>query len=100
MSVDYESGPESTEDNATVESSTHSSLGAGHHDRTYPDYGVPPTPKASKATHAAATRGLHVAVSNRGNRHSRIMLPASPRPGHSPHDPSPPVPVSPMHTPK
>jgi RalA-binding protein 1 len=98
ISVDYESGPESTEEGATVESSARSSPGAGHHDRAYTDYGVPSTPKASKASSAAATRGLNIAISNRGNRHSRIMLPGSPRPGLSPNDPSPPVAASPMHT--
>lgn len=94
-SIDYESGHESTnEDSATADSSTHSS----------PTTLDPPnTPKPSKASHTAASRGLNIAVSNRGNRHSRIMgLPVSPRVAHSPSYQSTnhPVPVSPLHTPK
>jgi RalA-binding protein 1 len=79
ISVDYDS-PESTEDSA-VESSARSSPGADHH--AYSD--APTTPKASKASQMAATRGLNIAVSNRGNRHSRIIgIPGSPLPTHSP----------------
>lgn len=44
----------------------------------------PETPKSSKASQAAASRGLNISVDHRGNRHSRIMggigLPSSPRP--------------------
>jgi len=79
ISVDYES-PDSLEDSA-VESSARSSPGPDHSANS--DAAL--TPRVSKASHVAATRGLNIAVSNRGNRHSRIMgLPGSPRPLHSP----------------
>lgn len=104
ISLDYDdSGVESmTEDSATVE--TFACSNAGMSD-------IPSTPKASKASHTAADRGLNIAVSSRGNRHSRIMgggLPASPRRTQSPsanqtfHQPPVPVshPASPMHPPK
>ncbi|KAF8343429.1 hypothetical protein F5887DRAFT_972854 [Amanita rubescens] len=48
---------------------------------------TPTAPKISKASHAAAARGLNITItpSDRGNRHSHMMgLPASPRPPHSP----------------
>ena len=80
-SVDYES-PESTEDSAT---SARSSPGVDHDNNLE----TPSTPKASKASHVAASRGLNIAVSNRGNRHSRMMgLPLSPRPMPSPTNPT------------
>lgn len=88
MSVDYES-PESTEDSAASS-------------RSSPDHTnveTPLTPKASKASHTAAARGLHI-VSDRGNRHSRIiglpMSPQSPVPHQAPHL----VQVSSSETPK
>ena len=72
-SVDYESD-DSIDEGGLVESSSISSPGGG---------GSPQTPKASKTNHAsgvAASRGLNIQVSSRGNRHSRIMgLPGSPR---------------------
>lgn len=54
-----------------------------------PDAGTPPdTPRLSKAAGVAATRGLNVAVSERGNRYSRIVgsarAPPSPAPSGSP----------------
>lgn len=111
FSVQDESGAETTEGEATVESSGRSSPGLGsatYHDRhltvTSADT---PVAGRTKAAHAAATRGLNIAIStsDRGNRHSRMMgLPTSPRPVHSPvHAPPlspPPMPPSPMHTPK
>jgi len=91
-SVQYESGTETTEDNATAESAN-SSPGPGssvQHDRmTSPEAlsGM----KSTKATTAASSKGLNVSVtqSSRGNRYSTMMglaggLPASPRPPQSP----------------
>lgn len=83
-SVQYESGTETTDD-ATMESS--SSV------RVSP----PDTPLAnkvaSKASSAAASKGLNIAVthSDRGNRYSRmgVGLPSSPRPLGSPIPSSP-----------
>ncbi|KAK0467319.1 uncharacterized protein EV420DRAFT_1759150 [Desarmillaria tabescens] len=54
-----------------------------------PDAGTPPdTPRLGKAAGVAATRGLNVAVSERGNRYSRIVgsprAPPSPAPSGSP----------------
>jgi RalA-binding protein 1 len=94
FSVQDESGTETTEGDGTVESSGRSSPGVGSFDRhivvTSPDT---PTGPKTKASHIAATRGLNINVSERGNRHSRILgLPASPRPTQSP--------TTPMHTPR
>ncbi|PBK99332.1 RhoGAP-domain-containing protein [Armillaria gallica] len=54
-----------------------------------PDAGTPPdTPRLGKAAGVAATHGLNVAVSERGNRYSRIVggprAPPSPAPSGSP----------------
>ncbi|KAJ7460547.1 hypothetical protein FB451DRAFT_1269430 [Mycena latifolia] len=89
-SVQYESGTETTEDNATVESSS-SSPGPGssvqQHERVTPPE-TPSTAKPStKAASTATSKGLNVSVtqSSRGNRYSTMMgLPASPRPPQSP----------------
>ncbi|KAF8196658.1 hypothetical protein K438DRAFT_1967677 [Mycena galopus ATCC 62051] len=88
-SVQYES--ETTEDNATVESSN-SSPGpgsSGQHEQPPPPSraaSLPQeTPKPTKAASAASTKGLNVSVSSRGNRYSTMMgLPMSPRPPGSP----------------
>ncbi|KAF7356794.1 hypothetical protein MVEN_01014700 [Mycena venus] len=88
-SIQYES--ETTEDNATVESSN-SSPGPGssvQHDHPTPirSTSVPQeAPKVtSKAASTASTKGLNVSVSSRGNRYSTMMgLPMSPRPPQSP----------------
>lgn len=49
--------------------------------RPSPTYDPEPT---TKATTTAKTKGLSVNVSERGNRHSRMLgLPMSPRPGHN-----------------
>jgi RalA-binding protein 1 len=89
-SVD-ESGAETTEGECTVESSGRSSPGAQIIVSPSPDTPVPKT----KASNTAATRGLNIDVSERGNRHSRIVgLPSSPRPSaNQSHSP-----VSPLHT--
>lgn len=84
LSLEDDSGAESTEESSAP-----------------PPEAEPSTPKATKAAQSAADRGLNIAVSNRGNRHSRILgpgginigLPGSPRPPASPppvpHPPSP-----------
>nr|GAT55103.1 predicted protein [Mycena chlorophos] len=78
-STQYESGTETTEDNATAESSSSSPAPAES-----PSSGL----KASKATSLATAKGLSVSL--RGNRYSTMMggggigLPASPRPPSSP----------------
>lgn len=90
-SVDYES-TDSTDEGGLVESSSISSPGG---------YGSPQTPKANHASGVASSRGLNIQVSNRGNRHSRIMgLPGSPRPPLSPDHEQPDNVLSPMQTPK
>jgi len=96
FSVQDESGTDTTEGEATVESSDMSSPGTGtssfdrHLQVTTPSTPNTPSASKSKASHVAATRGLNIAIStsDRGNRHSRMMgLPSSPRP------------PSPMYTP-
>ncbi|KAF7296598.1 hypothetical protein HMN09_01067400 [Mycena chlorophos] len=78
-STQYESGTETTEDNATAESSSSSPAPAES-----PSSGLKP----SKATSLATDKGLSVSL--RGNRYSTMMggggigLPASPRPPSSP----------------
>lgn len=86
VSLDYDdSGAESTEDSSRLS------------EAPVPE---PSTPKATKAAQSAADRGLNIAVSKRGNRHSRIIggggggLPPSPHPIGSPNGP-PPVPHPP-----
>ena len=89
-----ESGTETTEGDGTVESSGTSSPADGASDHHLSPI-TPMAPK-SKASHTAATRGLNINISERGNRHSRIIgLPTSPRPFGSPQ-----MPPSPLHTPK
>jgi RalA-binding protein 1 len=81
-SVQEESGTETTDADLLAESSSEST----HLTSSPPD--TPLASKVSKASHAAASRGLNVTVTNpdRGNRHSKIMgLPHSPRPPHSPN---------------
>ncbi|KAF8159752.1 hypothetical protein B0H34DRAFT_704674 [Crassisporium funariophilum] len=89
FSIQDESGTEYTEGEATVESSSSASpvSGTTHRDLAFmvtpPETPNTPVAKSSKASNAAASRGLNVAVStsDRGNRHSRMMgLPSSPRP--------------------
>ncbi|KAJ7576788.1 hypothetical protein C8J56DRAFT_370482 [Mycena floridula] len=77
------SGTDSTAEDAAAESSPTSSPTTGFH-ASPPDT---PMAKATKASTAAASRGLNVSVtrSDRGNRYSRMGgLPASPRPTTSP----------------
>lgn len=97
FSVQDESGTETTEGDATVESSS----GSSHvPSLTQQEVESPNTPTVgkSKASHVAASRGLNLNISDRGNRHSRMMgLPVSPRPGYSPSVPE--VPTSPRLTP-
>lgn len=111
LSIHDESGTETTENEATVESFA---------SNTSPQYRemvheAPPegTDSASstiqarsRASNLAASRGLNIQTDARGRRHSRVMgLPRSPRPGgHSPHtpnqEPATSTPISPMHTPR
>ncbi|KAJ3501668.1 hypothetical protein NLJ89_g9235 [Agrocybe chaxingu] len=98
FSIQDESGTETTEGDATVESSSSSPASV----MMQRDHGIqintpdstPNTPTAkttSRAANVAASRGLNVAVttSERGNRHSRMMgLPLSPRPHTQSHSPS------------
>lgn len=98
LSIQYESGNETTENDATVESSrTRSSNPSQHPELLSPTRAeFPPMQSRSHAAHVAASRGLNVAVDKRGNRHSRVIgLPVSPRPPTS----SVPSPVlSPLQT--
>ncbi|KDR67937.1 hypothetical protein GALMADRAFT_257428 [Galerina marginata CBS 339.88] len=93
FSIQDESGTETTEGEITVESSPSSSPAQKDYGIRVrePDTPKTPTAKSSKASNAAASRGLNVAVthSERGNRHSRMIgLPSSPRPTtHSPSRP-------------
>ena len=89
-----ESGTETTEGDGTAESSGQSSPADGQSDH-YLSPDTPIGPK-SKASHVAATRGLNINISERGNRHSRIIgLPTSPRRFADPQ-----MPPSPLHTPQ
>ncbi|KAH7913071.1 hypothetical protein BJ138DRAFT_1111799 [Hygrophoropsis aurantiaca] len=109
ISLHYESGNDTTENEATVESShTRSSAGntsSQHHHLHLdtqqqiqphnPDLLSPARSESneqrSRASHVAASRGLNIAISKKGNRHSRMMgLPISPRPPvDSPKSPLP-----------
>lgn len=83
LSLQYESGNETTENDATAESSqTRSSNPSQHSELATPDRAEPPTVQSrSHAAHVAASRGLNIAITKRGNRQSRIAaLPVSPRP--------------------
>jgi RalA-binding protein 1 len=91
VSEEDESGPDTTENETTIESSGHSSAKSSqpsfksdHHiTGTSPDTPTQSTQPTSKAAQTAANRGL--TLSDRGNRHSRILgLPPSPHPGRSP----------------
>ncbi|EGN92200.1 hypothetical protein SERLA73DRAFT_117654 [Serpula lacrymans var. lacrymans S7.3] len=97
-----ESGNDTTENDATVDSShTRSSAGVSasqhvHHqqsnDLLFPpsNDGLSPNGHRSHASNVAASRGLNIAISKKGNRHSRVMgLPVSPRPAGSPMSPAP-----------
>ena len=98
ISIQYESGNETTENDATVESSqTRSSNPSQHSELLTPAQAEFPTVQSrSHAAHVAASRGLNIAVNKRSNRHSRIMrLPVSPRP---PTDAIPPSVLSPQQT--
>ncbi|KAH7890731.1 hypothetical protein F5I97DRAFT_1974384 [Phlebopus sp. FC_14] len=107
ISIQYESGNETTENDATVESSqTRSSNNPSqyHSIQQATEFlsparaDVPALEHRSRASSVAASRGLNVAVSRKANRQSRMMgLPASPRPPvESPQSPVP----SPMQTAK
>lgn len=84
LSIQYESGNDTTENDATVEpSQTPSSNPYQHPELLTPARAEFPTMQSqSHAAHVAASRGLNIAVTNtRGNRHSRVIgLPVSPRP--------------------
>ncbi|CAK5267320.1 unnamed protein product [Mycena citricolor] len=89
-SVQYESGTETTEDAATIESTTSVSPQQPETPtiQTSPSQtdGQIPT-KMSKASNTASSKGLNLNVSARSNRHSVVMgmgLPSSPRPPASP----------------
>ncbi|KAF8557805.1 RhoGAP-domain-containing protein [Imleria badia] len=83
ISTQYDSGNETTENDAAVESSqTRSSNPSQHSELLTPARAEFPTMQSqSHAAHVAASRGLNIAVTKRGNRHSRVLgLPVSPRP--------------------
>lgn len=83
LSLQYESGNETTENDATVESvQTRSSNPSQHSEFITPAQAEFFTIQSrSHAAHVAASRGLNIAVAKKGNRHSRIVgLPVSPRP--------------------
>ncbi|KAF9523051.1 hypothetical protein CPB83DRAFT_863513 [Crepidotus variabilis] len=88
FSLQDDSGPETTEGEMTVESTSSSPAGIRIHAPDSPS--TPVAKQTTKASHMAATKGLNVSItpSDRGNRHSRIVgLPQSPRPQHSPARP-------------
>ncbi|KAF5383730.1 hypothetical protein D9615_003689 [Tricholomella constricta] len=107
LSVQDESGTETTDGDFTLESSSECSPGStslqadGTIRLTPPDTPVASKAKASRASNLAATRGLNVSVtgSERGNRHSRMIgLPTSPRPSQTSSPSRPPdVPPSPSY---
>lgn len=83
LSMQYESGNETTENDATAESSQTPSSNPSQHSELLSPIGAefPTTQSRSHAAHVAASRGLNIAVDKRGNRHSRVIgLPVSPRP--------------------
>ncbi|KAF9245269.1 hypothetical protein BU15DRAFT_85605 [Melanogaster broomeanus] len=90
VSVQDESGNDTTDPDATVESSqTRSSNPSQHHSSQQSTELLSPTPPdlsspefRSRAAHVAASRGLNIAVAaKQSNRHSRMVgLPTSPRP--------------------
>ncbi|KAF8074770.1 hypothetical protein FPV67DRAFT_1726368 [Lyophyllum atratum] len=89
LSGQDESGAETTDGDFTLESSSESGQASATRSGfriTPPDTPVASRTKPSKASNAAATRGLNVNVtgSERGNRHSRMIgLPSSPRPSQT-----------------
>lgn len=98
VSEEDESAPDTTENEATIESSGHSSAKSSQPSLQSDRQTVatsPDTPtqsmqstSSSKAAQTAANRGLNLALSDRGNRHSRILgLPPSPAPMRSPNRP-------------
>jgi RalA-binding protein 1 len=92
FSVQDESGTDTTEGDATMGSSDTSSPVNG----MFEPSSMLSTPNTAKtrASHVAETRGLAISASDRGNRHSRMMMiPSSPRPGGG-------APNSPMYTPR
>ncbi|KIJ62055.1 hypothetical protein HYDPIDRAFT_95330 [Hydnomerulius pinastri MD-312] len=101
ISIPYESGDETTENDATVESSLTRSSNPSQQSGELLSPArseFPPSENKSRASNVAASRGLNIAVTKKNNRHSRMMgLPLSPRPpADSPRSPVP----SPMHTAK
>jgi RalA-binding protein 1 len=104
--LEEDSGTETTDNDAIHESSGSSAPESleRHIRVTAPDTRTQ-SHRPSKASQVAATRGLNLELSKRGNRHSRIVgLPNSPRPGHSPgpqqsHHLSPPSPLGQLQTP-
>ncbi|KZT27783.1 RhoGAP-domain-containing protein [Neolentinus lepideus HHB14362 ss-1] len=106
LSIHDESGNETTENEATVESvapSTPPQYQEILHEAAEDD-DVGSSTVRSRASTLAAGRGLSIQTDARGRRHSRVMgLPRSPRPGgQSPHTPihDQTTPISPMHTPR
>ncbi|KAG6334190.1 hypothetical protein ID866_4905, partial [Astraeus odoratus] len=107
ISLHYESGNETTENDATVESiQTQSNAYPPHpylmqtSEALSPARYDPSSEHRSRASNVAASRGLNIAVNKKANRQSRMMgLPLSPRP---PVETSPqsPVMLSPMQTAK
>jgi RalA-binding protein 1 len=99
--LEEESGTETTDNDAIHESS--GSSAPESLERHIRVTGRTQSHKPSKASQVAATRGLNLELSKRGNRHSRIVgLPISPRPGHSPglqQSLSPPSPLGQLQTP-
>ena len=98
LSFQYESGNDTTENEATVESGytwSSANLSQSHcspqimDTLSPPRSDVPTSERRSHASNVAASRGLNIAVNKRSNRQSRIMgLPLSPRPpAESPHSP-------------
>jgi hypothetical protein len=92
LSIQYESGNDTTENDVTVEPYQHPQL------LTPARADFPTMQSQSHAAHVAASRGLNIAVTKRANRHSRVMgLPVSPRP---PTDAIPSPIASPLQTAK
>ncbi|KAG9312952.1 hypothetical protein JVU11DRAFT_6387 [Chiua virens] len=82
LSIQYESGNETTEIDATAESSqTHSSNPSHYSELLAPPTEFSATDPRSHAAHVATSRGLNIAITKKSNRQSRMMgLPVSPRP--------------------
>ena len=84
-----ESGTETTDGDIAVEASTPESTPMRHAFTPSTFVTPPDTPTVPRISHVAASKGLNVSVTGveRGNRHSKIGLPASPRPPLSPRPP-------------